>query len=203
MTIAGSTGVMSKSPFFDQMKKLQSNKQEQYKLDDETIEAVTKAHRTLYGYGPEIEAMMAQLGYKNPPYTGESVMEYLTRLLKLAQPGGKPVDWQSATTYMYNSNTSELDWFKQSQKEQQNWQYEQEKWQYQKKLQQWQEQQYITQTNQPVQVPFVPLPQLQPYNLQPYLQGQTVPELTTVEPEKPKRDLPDPIEPKKRLMKKL
>lgn len=201
-------GVMAKSPFFEQMKKLQIPKQEQYKLDDATLDKIVKEHRAKHQYGHEIESMMTQLGFKNPPHTGEPILGYLDRLLDLANQGAKPMDWQSSTTYASNV-TSDPNWKQQQEAYAEKMkEYEQQKY---PQEQQWQyQQQYSNQTNMPIwKVRDYGLQKGQsvPYHLPQFTQiqsaPQAIPDDPVVEPEKPKRDLPDPIEPKKRLMKKL
>jgi hypothetical protein len=189
---------------------------------------IVDAHKAAFGYGPDVEKLMVEIGNKNPAKDAESIYDYLTRLLYLAKPEAtKPVDWKSITS---SSDTIDEDsWNKQ----QAQYEYETQLKMYQNKLAEYEHQKMLTvnqYTQQTLTQPMIDWPNqyksiqpgiahtqsspnafppiyyppmsVPPQYLQPGAMAKPAETEIAPEPEKPKRDLPDPIEPQKRFMKK-
>lgn len=161
-----------------------ATKKDLYDYWTNEIEKVVSKHKADFKYGADLEAYMVQIGPKNPPHDQETPYEYLTRMLSLAKEQAA-MQWKMQNTY-YNNDSTNPDWAYQQQ-------------QYQNKIYEYKQQQYdqIVSTSS--------LPPLGGYQ---FMGGAFAPALQQaapvppLAPAVPKKELPEPVEPKKRLMRK-
>jgi len=139
---------------------------------------VVEEHKKKYGYSTAIEKQMATIGAVCPAEKEETPFDYLTRLLGMANNQNEKKIQQSYKIYqgMQAIQPHQPDWY----------------------VQQTITQNIITQTNS---LPSGPV--FQPAAIGDWSQYKPGP-VVAMPPEavKPKRELPDPIEPRRRLMKK-
>lgn len=161
----------------------QAGKPKEFQMEEKEAAKLVTAHKAKYKYDTEVELEMAKLGYKTKPEPGEDAYDYLTRLYDTVK-----ANKASAIAMMQEKLSAMAKAYeaKQMQQQMQNQHvastqanpYQQ--WGYSYSTQAW--------PNDPVMVPAGG--------------AVAVPPKVEPEPEKPKKDLPDPIEPKKRLMSK-
>ena len=138
---------------------------------------VVEEHKKKYGYSTAIEKQMATIGAVCPAEKEETPFDYLTRLLGMANnQNEKKIQQSYNQSIQYKNGYQQPDWY----------------------VQQTITQNIITQTNS---LPSGPV--FQPAAIGDWSQYKPGP-VVAMPPEavKPKRELPDPIEPRRRLMKK-
>ncbi len=148
-------------------------------MKDDEILAICEKHKKDHGYDSYIEEQMATLGYKTPPIEGEDPVAYLTRLLLLVT----------------NNNKLKIayDQQKQAQKIQQKYYEGLQNKQYNPLYQEWPSEGIQKYTTQVPNHPLLGDPIDSPLTVPPKIEPET----------RPKPKLPEPIEPRKRLMKKV
>jgi len=138
---------------------------------------VVEEHKKKYGYSTAIEKQMATIGAVCPAEKEETPFDYLTRLLGMANnQNEKKIQQSYNQSIQYKNGYQQPDWY----------------------VQQTITQNIITQTNS---LPSGPV--FQPAAIGDWSQYKPGPVVAMPrEAVKPKRELPDPIEPRRRLMKK-
>ena len=148
---------------------------------------VVEEHKKKYGYSTAIEKQMATIGAVCPAEKEETPFDYLTRLLGMANNQNEKKIQQSYNQSIQYKNAKIYQGMQAIQPHQPDWY-----------VQQTITQNIITQTNS---LPSGPV--FQPAAIGDWSQYKPGP-VVAMPPEavKPKRELPDPIEPRRRLMKK-
>jgi hypothetical protein len=193
--------VTKSNTFYNIMKEGQAAKPKEYQMDEKEAAELVATHKLTFGYGPEMEAMMVAIGKIHKAVPGEAAYDYLTRLHKLAS--SKQSIEEANLTEQYQQVYEKFK--KQQQQLEALKQYEAAQKQYagmQNQYGQYQQYQYYaSSTAAPPLSPFIPAAPVQQPVLLPYVDTATEPQAVP-EPEKPKVAVPDPVEPKKRLMKR-
>jgi len=154
-------------------------------MTDKEILAICEKHKTDHGYSSLMEQRMATLGYNTPPTTGEEPYTYLSRLLEIAKVEEQK---QAFTKALGEYETLKKEYEAQQKAAQQA---KAQLQQYNNpQIQQWPSSGAMWSTTGIQQGPLL---------------GDSISAPMSVPPkaeEKPRPRLPEPIEPRKRLMKK-